>query len=112
MYICSIGFYQMSKIAVTPSIVLAEFILYKKKVSLPKVNSLSSSFSLLFSGLGVFQKPHKVYIFYLQATYRPSVSYLISSICQNVNPYVIFTKQIHTFFIQLVFDFVLLIHWS
>ncbi|KAL5549511.1 hypothetical protein UlMin_004742 [Ulmus minor] len=36
----SIGFYQMSKIAVTPSIVLAEFILYKKKVSCPKVLAL------------------------------------------------------------------------
>lgn len=38
MYIyLSVGFYQMSKIAVTPSIVLAEFILYKKKVSIFKV---------------------------------------------------------------------------
>ncbi|KAF4392813.1 nucleotide-sugar uncharacterized transporter 1 [Cannabis sativa] len=37
----SVGFYQMSKIAVTPSIVLAEFVLYKKKVSLFKVLALA-----------------------------------------------------------------------
>lgn len=37
MYIFSVGFYQMSKIAVTPSIVLAEFVLYGKRVSLMKV---------------------------------------------------------------------------
>ncbi|XP_041022019.1 nucleotide-sugar uncharacterized transporter 1-like isoform X1 [Juglans microcarpa x Juglans regia] len=37
----SVGFYQMSKIAVTPSIVLAEFILYKKKVSFSKVLALT-----------------------------------------------------------------------
>lgn len=37
----SIGFYQMSKIAVTPSIVLAEFLLYKKKVSFSKVLALT-----------------------------------------------------------------------
>ncbi|KAE9587692.1 hypothetical protein Lal_00021910 [Lupinus albus] len=36
----SIGFYQMAKIAVTPSIVLAEFVLYRKKVSLQKVLAL------------------------------------------------------------------------
>ncbi|KAK5775246.1 hypothetical protein PVK06_043118 [Gossypium arboreum] len=33
----SVGFYQMAKIAVTPSIVLAEFIWYKKKVTFSKV---------------------------------------------------------------------------
>ncbi|CAD6339506.1 unnamed protein product [Miscanthus lutarioriparius] len=33
----SVGFYQMAKIAVTPTIVVAEFILFKKKVSLRKV---------------------------------------------------------------------------
>uniref|UniRef100_A0A2P2K153 Putative membrane protein At1g06890-like n=1 Tax=Rhizophora mucronata TaxID=61149 RepID=A0A2P2K153_RHIMU len=33
----SVGFYQMAKIAVTPSIVLAEFIWFKKIVSFPKV---------------------------------------------------------------------------
>lgn len=33
----SVGFYQMAKIAVTPTIVAAEFILFKKKVSLRKV---------------------------------------------------------------------------
>ncbi|MED6207557.1 hypothetical protein PIB30_036886 [Stylosanthes scabra] len=32
----SIGFYQMAKIAVTPSIVVAEFVLYRNKVSWPK----------------------------------------------------------------------------
>ncbi|KAI4344485.1 hypothetical protein L6164_011706 [Bauhinia variegata] len=32
----SIGFYQMAKIAVTPSIVFAEFMLYRKRVSLAK----------------------------------------------------------------------------
>ncbi|KAG2699542.1 hypothetical protein I3760_07G196200 [Carya illinoinensis] len=37
----SVGFYQMSKIAVTPSIVLAEFILYKKRVSCSKVLALT-----------------------------------------------------------------------
>ncbi|XP_024026414.1 nucleotide-sugar uncharacterized transporter 1 [Morus notabilis] len=37
----SVGFYQMSKIAVTPSIVLAEFLLYKKKVSFSKVLALT-----------------------------------------------------------------------
>ncbi|KAL5098215.1 hypothetical protein RYX36_002542 [Vicia faba] len=37
----SIGFYQMAKIAVTPSIVFAEFVLYRKKVSLPKVLALT-----------------------------------------------------------------------
>ncbi|XP_022134913.1 nucleotide-sugar uncharacterized transporter 1 isoform X2 [Momordica charantia] len=36
----SVGFYQMAKIAVTPSIVLAEFILYGKKVSFSKVLAL------------------------------------------------------------------------
>ncbi|KAJ0089850.1 hypothetical protein Patl1_14127 [Pistacia atlantica] len=35
----SVGFYQMAKIAVTPSIVLAEFLWYRKKVSLLKVTS-------------------------------------------------------------------------
>ncbi|CAL5038136.1 unnamed protein product [Urochloa decumbens] len=33
----SVGFYQMAKIAVTPTIVVAEFILFQKKVSLLKV---------------------------------------------------------------------------
>lgn len=37
----SVGFYQMSKIAVTPSIVLAEFLLYRKKVSFSKVLALT-----------------------------------------------------------------------
>ncbi|XP_031381703.1 nucleotide-sugar uncharacterized transporter 1 isoform X2 [Punica granatum] len=37
----SIGFYQMSKIAVTPSIVLAEFIFYDKRVSFLKVLALT-----------------------------------------------------------------------
>ncbi|KAG4378535.1 hypothetical protein GLYMA_17G057400v4 [Glycine max] len=37
----SIGFYQMAKIAVTPSIVMAEFVLYKKKVSWPKALALT-----------------------------------------------------------------------
>ncbi|KAK7265349.1 hypothetical protein RJT34_32968 [Clitoria ternatea] len=37
----SIGFYQMAKIAVTPSIVMAEFALYKKKVSWPKALALT-----------------------------------------------------------------------
>lgn len=31
----------MAKIAVTPSIVFAEFVLYRKKVSLPKVHALT-----------------------------------------------------------------------
>ncbi|KAK8466011.1 hypothetical protein PHAVU_009G234300 [Phaseolus vulgaris] len=37
----SIGFYQMAKIAVTPSIVFAEFVLYRKKVSFPKTLALT-----------------------------------------------------------------------
>ncbi|CAN1222725.1 Nucleotide-sugar uncharacterized transporter 1 [Linum grandiflorum] len=37
----SVGFYQMSKIAVTPSIVLAQFIWFKKTVSFPKVVALT-----------------------------------------------------------------------
>nr|XP_025881896.1 nucleotide-sugar uncharacterized transporter 2 isoform X2 [Oryza sativa Japonica Group] len=37
----SVGFYQMAKIAVTPTIVAAEFILFKKKVSLRKVITLA-----------------------------------------------------------------------
>ncbi|KAK6154493.1 hypothetical protein DH2020_008741 [Rehmannia glutinosa] len=36
----SVGFYQMSKIAVTPTIVTAEFILFKKTISFSKVVSL------------------------------------------------------------------------
>ncbi|KAG2605909.1 nucleotide-sugar uncharacterized transporter 2-like isoform X1 [Panicum virgatum] len=36
----SVGFYQMAKIAVTPTIVVAEFILFRKKVSLQKVVTL------------------------------------------------------------------------
>ncbi|RRT66288.1 hypothetical protein B296_00009952 [Ensete ventricosum] len=38
VFIRSVGFYQMAKIAVTPTIVLAEFMLFSKKVSLQKVN--------------------------------------------------------------------------
>ncbi|XP_059634560.1 nucleotide-sugar uncharacterized transporter 2 isoform X2 [Cornus florida] len=37
----SVGFYQMAKIAVTPTIVLAEFILFRKKVSFQKVLALA-----------------------------------------------------------------------
>ncbi|CAJ1971530.1 unnamed protein product [Sphenostylis stenocarpa] len=37
----SIGFYQMAKIAVTPTIVLAEFILFKKTISFTKVLALA-----------------------------------------------------------------------
>lgn len=36
----SVGFYQMAKIAVTPSIVLAEFILFRKTISYKKVLAL------------------------------------------------------------------------
>ncbi|GMH17939.1 hypothetical protein Nepgr_019780 [Nepenthes gracilis] len=36
----SVGFYQMAKIAVTPSIVVAEFILFRKRVSFQKVLTL------------------------------------------------------------------------
>ncbi|RDY08104.1 Nucleotide-sugar uncharacterized transporter 2, partial [Mucuna pruriens] len=38
---CSIGFYQMAKIAVTPTIVLAEFILFGKTISFKKVLALA-----------------------------------------------------------------------
>jgi hypothetical protein len=41
MIFCSVGFYQMAKIAVTPSIVLAEFIWFKKRVSFSKVSFCS-----------------------------------------------------------------------
>ncbi|KDP39317.1 hypothetical protein JCGZ_01074 [Jatropha curcas] len=37
----SIGFYQMAKIAVTPTIVLAEFVLFRKTISYKKVLSLA-----------------------------------------------------------------------
>lgn len=37
----SVGFYQMAKIAVTPTIVLAEFLLFRKKVSFEKVLALT-----------------------------------------------------------------------
>lgn len=33
----SVGFYQMAKIAVTPTIVTAEFILFRKTISFSKV---------------------------------------------------------------------------
>ncbi|KAJ6423694.1 hypothetical protein OIU84_024633 [Salix udensis] len=36
----SVGFYQMSKIAVTPSIVLAEFVIFRKTISYKKVLAL------------------------------------------------------------------------
>lgn len=36
----SVGFYQMAKIAVTPTIVIAEFILFRKAISLKKVLAL------------------------------------------------------------------------
>ena len=35
--VSSVGFYQMAKIAVTPAIVLAEFIVFRKKISFQKV---------------------------------------------------------------------------
>lgn len=35
--LCSVGFYQMAKIAVTPTIVFSEFILFKKTISFKKV---------------------------------------------------------------------------
>jgi hypothetical protein len=38
----SVGFYQMAKIAVTPSIVFAEFLWYRKRVSFMKVNEIFS----------------------------------------------------------------------
>ncbi|XP_077236801.1 nucleotide-sugar uncharacterized transporter 2-like [Tasmannia lanceolata] len=37
----SVGFYQMAKIAVTPTIVLAEFVLFQKRVSCQKVLALT-----------------------------------------------------------------------
>ncbi|XP_056849488.1 nucleotide-sugar uncharacterized transporter 2-like [Raphanus sativus] len=37
----SVGFYQMAKIAVTPTIVLAEFVLFKKTISSTKVMALA-----------------------------------------------------------------------
>ncbi|KAI4335334.1 hypothetical protein L6164_013988 [Bauhinia variegata] len=52
----SIGFYQMAKIMVTPSIVLAEFILYSKRVSLAKASALLfpvEAFLILMIGLAL-----------------------------------------------------------
>lgn len=40
IFTCSVGFYQMAKIAVTPTIVFAEFVLYKKTISFKKVRLL------------------------------------------------------------------------
>nr|GME16691.1 uncharacterized membrane protein At1g06890-like [Ipomoea batatas] len=40
MHMCSVGFYQMAKIAVTPTIVIVEFILYTRKISFQKVLAL------------------------------------------------------------------------
>ncbi|KAL2232850.1 uncharacterized membrane protein At1g06890-like [Sesamum indicum] len=37
----SVGFYQMAKIAVTPAIVLAEFLLFRKRISVQKVLALT-----------------------------------------------------------------------
>lgn len=37
---CSVGFYQMAKIAVTPTIVLAEFVLFRKTIASTKVNPI------------------------------------------------------------------------
>ncbi|KAL7097483.1 hypothetical protein ACP275_10G147400 [Erythranthe tilingii] len=37
----SVGFYQMAKIAVTPAIVLAEFVLFRKRISTQKVLALT-----------------------------------------------------------------------
>ncbi|KAE9458368.1 hypothetical protein C3L33_09724, partial [Rhododendron williamsianum] len=39
--ICSVGFYQMAKIAVTPTIVLAEFVLFRKTVTFNKILALA-----------------------------------------------------------------------
>lgn len=38
---CSVGFYQMAKIAVTPTIVFAEFIFFRKTISFKKVLALA-----------------------------------------------------------------------
>lgn len=38
--IFSVGFYQMAKIAVTPTIVLAEFVFFSKRVTSQKVTIL------------------------------------------------------------------------
>lgn len=40
---CSVGFYQMAKIAVTPTIVFSEFILFKKTISFKKVSNQETS---------------------------------------------------------------------
>lgn len=43
----SVGFYQMAKIAVTPSIVFAEFLWYRKRVSFMKVNEIFSLYHIV-----------------------------------------------------------------
>jgi hypothetical protein len=48
-FIFSVGFYQMAKIAVNPTIVVAEFILFEKKVSLQKV--FFRTFFLIFCSI-------------------------------------------------------------
>ncbi|TYJ48907.1 hypothetical protein E1A91_A01G097000v1, partial [Gossypium mustelinum] len=45
----SVGFYQMAKIAVTPTIVFAEFILFRKTISFKKVLALA----VVFAGVAV-----------------------------------------------------------
>ncbi|KAJ4830668.1 hypothetical protein Tsubulata_038779 [Turnera subulata] len=45
----SVGFYQMAKIAVTPTIVLAEFILFRKTISYKKILALAA----VSAGVGV-----------------------------------------------------------
>jgi hypothetical protein len=52
MIFCSVGFYQMAKIAVTPSIVLAEFIWFKKRVSFSKVSFCSYAFKHFHTKIG------------------------------------------------------------
>ncbi|XWS29937.1 hypothetical protein CRYUN_Cryun24cG0073600 [Craigia yunnanensis] len=45
-----VGFYQMAKIAITPLIVLAEFIWYKKRIASSKVNVEDNTNHFVFSG--------------------------------------------------------------
>jgi hypothetical protein len=50
----SVGFYQMAKIAVTPTIVAAEFMLFQKKVSFQKVRFLWFTIVLLMETIHTY----------------------------------------------------------
>lgn len=58
--LCSIGFYQMAKIAVTPTIVLAEFMIFNKKVSSKKVINFQHNCTTLLRKADISHQHDKV----------------------------------------------------